>query len=198
MSTLEIAVGVYCAYLVGSFSSAIVICKLMGLPDPRTQGSRNPGATNVLRLGGKKAAFLTLLGDALKGFLPVLIAKLMNFPTEGVALVAFAAFLGHLFPIFFRFAGGKGVATALGALFALCWPAGIAWGLVWLVSAWAFRYSSLAALTASAFAPSFVWYFTHQNAYLLVMSMIAIALFITHRNNIRRLLAGTESKLGKK
>ena len=114
------------AYLVGSISSAIIVCKMMGLPDPRSQGSRNPGATNVLRIGGKKAAAITLLGDMLKGYLPVLAAKLLGLDPLTIALVMFAAFIGHLYPLYFRFEGGKGVATLIGCLLALNWPAGCA------------------------------------------------------------------------
>src|ERR1700733_13075915 len=114
MSILCIAIATFASYLMGSISSAIIVCKLMGLPDPRTQGSRNPGATNVLRIGGKKAALITLLGDLLKGFIPIIIAKWLGFDASVLGLIAFTAFLGHLFPIFFRFEGGKGVATAIG------------------------------------------------------------------------------------
>jgi glycerol-3-phosphate acyltransferase PlsY len=131
-------------YLSGSLASAIIICRLMGLPDPRQGGSGNPGATNVLRLGGKKAAALTLVADILKGVMPVLIAHLLQLPPWSIALTALAAFLGHLYPVFFRFQGGKGVATALGATAALSWPVGIAFTLTWLVVAAASRFSSLA------------------------------------------------------
>lgn len=186
------------AYLFGSISSAIIICKIMGLPDPRSEGSRNPGATNVLRIGGKKAAALTLLGDTLKGVIPVLAAKWLGLDSMGLALVTFAAFLGHLFPVFFRFEGGKGVATALGCMLALCWPAGLCWMAAWAVMAAIFRYSSLASLTASALAPVFFWYFTHEQIYVITMALMAVILFYRHRGNITKLLAGTESKIGKK
>ena len=148
------------AYLIGSLSSAIIVCRAAGLPDPRTQGSKNPGATNVLRIGGKKAAAITLLGDLLKGVIPVLAAKWFGLNDMGLALVTFAAFFGHLFPIYFQFEGGKGVATLLGCLLALSWPTGLAWMATWFVVAVCFRYSSLSSLVASVFAPFYIWYFT--------------------------------------
>ena len=136
-------------YLFGSISTAIIVCKLMGLPDPRTQGSRNPGATNVARLGGKKAAALTLAGDMLKGLLPVTIAHALGSDATILAGTALAAFLGHLYPVFFGFQGGKGVATALGVIYGLYWPVGLLTSAVWLIMAVLFRYSSLAALVAT-------------------------------------------------
>lgn len=198
MLTLEIAVAAYIAYLFGSFSSAIIVCKLMGLPDPRTQGSKNPGATNVLRIGGKKAAAITLLGDVLKGVIPVLIAKWYGLNTFGLSLVALSAFLGHLFPIFFRFEGGKGVATAIGCLLALSWPTGLCWMATWLIMALLFRYSSLASLTASLFAPLYIWLFTGSMTYTITISVMTLLLILRHRSNIANLLAGKESKIGKK
>lgn len=197
MSNLEIAVILYVAYLIGSISSAIVVCKLMGLPDPRTQGSRNPGATNVLRIGGKKAALITLLGDALKGLLPVLFARWYGFDTTLLSLVALAAFLGHLFPIFFRFEGGKGVATAIGSLLALSWPTGLCWIATWIVIAAIFRYSSLAALIASLLAPFYLAYFTHNLIATGVISLMCLALILRHRSNIVKLWEGQESKIGR-
>lgn len=198
MFNLEIAVAIYIAYLLGSLSSAIIVCKLMGLPDPRTQGSRNPGATNVLRIGGKKAAALTLFGDVLKGFLPVLLAKWYGFPAYVIALIAFAAFLGHLFPIFFRFNGGKGVATAIGCLLALSWPVGLCWIATWLIIALLFRYSSLAALIASLLVPFYIWYFTHNKIYVMTIALMSLILIIRHRRNIANLINGKETKIGKK
>ncbi len=198
MSPLEIAVAVYVSYLVGSLSSAIIVCKLMGIPDPRTLGSRNPGATNVLRIGGKKAAIITLLGDMLKGVLPVLTAKWIGFDDTALALIAFAAFLGHLFPIFFRFEGGKGVATAIGCLLALSWPVGLCWIATWLVVAVLFRYSSLSSLMASLLAPIYIWYFTHNDLFVLTIALMSLILIIRHRSNIAKLIAGRESKIGKK
>ena len=198
MLTLEIAVAAYIAYLFGSISSAIIVCKLMRLPDPRTQGSKNPGATNVLRIGGKKAAAITLLGDVLKGVIPVLAAKWYGLDEFGLALVTFAAFLGHLFPIFFRFEGGKGVATAIGCLLALSWPTGLCWMATWFVMALLFRYSSLASLTASILAPLYIWLFTGSLIYTITIGVMTLLLIIRHRSNIANLMAGRESKIGKK
>jgi len=186
------------AYLFGSISSAIVVCRLLGLPDPRTQGSKNPGATNVLRIGGKKAAIITLLGDLLKGLIPVAVVIWLHLPSLIIGVCALAAFLGHLFPIFFRFEGGKGVATALGCLIALSWPSAICWGLTWLVMAILFRFSSLASITASILAPVYIWFFTHNEIYTVVYAVMTLLLLIRHQENIRKLLRGEESKIGKK
>ena len=190
-----IAVGV--AYLFGSISSAILLSRLLGLPDPRTQGSGNPGATNVLRLGGKKAAIVTLLGDVLKGVIPVLAAKAIGIDTVGLALVALAAFFGHLYPVFFGFKGGKGVATAIGGLVALAWPLGLALIATWLVAAVIFRYSSLAALISAVIAPVYAWYFTNWD-YTLMVGVMSIFLVYRHHQNIQNLLAGKEKKIGEK
>jgi glycerol-3-phosphate acyltransferase PlsY len=197
MSTLDIAIAIFVAYLIGSVSSAIIVCRIMGLSDPRKQGSRNPGATNVLRIGGKKAALITLLGDLLKGVIPVLVARELGFDTNALALIAFAAFLGHLFPLFFRFEGGKGVATALGCLIALNWPTSLCWGATWLIIALLFRYSSLASLTASLLAPLYIWLLTQNNAYAISISVMSLLLFVRHKQNIRNLLTGKESRIGK-
>jgi glycerol-3-phosphate acyltransferase PlsY len=182
-------------YLLGSLSSAIIVCKLMGLPDPRTEGSNNPGATNVLRIGGKKAAAVTLLGDSLKGFLPVLIANLLQVSPLILAAVALAAFLGHLYPIFFRFQGGKGVATALGVQFGLGWQIGGAIGLVWLIVAKLFNLSSLAALVSMALAPLVVWFFWPEPELIIMQVLVTLLLFWRHRENIRRLVSGEEGKI---
>jgi glycerol-3-phosphate acyltransferase PlsY len=195
MINLQAAVIIYIAYLFGSLSSAIIVCKLMRLPDPRTQGSKNPGATNVLRLGGKKAAIITLVGDLLKGVIPVLIAKWYGLANLPLALVVFAAFLGHLFPIFFRFTGGKGVATFLGCLLALAWPVGLCWMATWLVVALLFRYASLSSLIASFLAPLYVWYFTGNLTYMSVTSVMMLMLLVRHKENILRLVDGTENKI---
>lgn len=197
MLHIDTCLAILVAYLFGSISSAIVVCKVMGLPDPRTQGSRNPGATNVLRLGGKKAAIITLLGDMLKGLIPVLAAKAYGFDTLSLSLIAFAAFIGHLYPIFFRFEGGKGVATSFGCIIALSWPAGLAMIASWLLTAIVFRYSSLAALVAALLAPLYLWYFSNWN-YTIMASVISIILIIRHRKNIQNLLTGKESKIGQK
>lgn len=186
------------AYLLGSFSSAIVTCRLLGLPDPRTQGSGNPGASNVLRIGGKKAALLTMLGDVLKGFIPVLVVKWLQFDDITIALVMLAAVLGHLYPVFFRFQGGKGVATLIGDLLALNIWTGIAFLIAWVTMAALFRYASLASITALIFAPLFVWYFTGVSEFYLMVMGISLLLIFRHRSNIRHLAAGTETKLGKR
>ena len=188
------------AYLLGSISAAIIVCKLMGLPDPRTQGSRNPGATNVARIGGKKAAALTLLGDMLKGLLPVLVAHALDASALILAGTALAAFLGHLYPVFFGFQGGKGVATALGVSFGLHWPAGLAITGIWLVMAVVFRYSSLSALAAIALSPAVFYWLMPQPPVIAAMAILAVILFWRHRSNIANLLSGKEDKIsfGKK
>lgn len=193
----DLALALPLAYLLGSISSAIVVCKLMGLPDPRTQGSNNPGATNVLRLGGKKAAVLTLAGDMLKGVIPVLVAKYFDFTDLELSLVALAAFIGHLFPIFFRFKGGKGVATLLGVSLALNFPMGLCLILTWLGVAFSFRYSSLAALVMTVCAPFYTWYFM-DGASALVMGVMGILLIVRHWKNIQKLVGGMEAKIGKR
>lgn len=186
------------AYLFGSLSSAIIVCKLMGKPDPRTQGSNNPGATNVLRIAGKGAAALTLVGDVLKGIIPILIARYFDFSSSIVGAVAFAAFVGHLFPLFFRFQGGKGVATLLGCLIALNLPTALAWGLTWLLIAALFRYSSLASLGACILAPMMLWQFTQNEPYTLSIAGMLPFLVWRHRNNIYALMHGNERKIGKR
>jgi len=187
-------------YLFGSISTAIIVCKLMGLPDPRTQGSRNPGATNVARLGGKKAAAYTLAGDMLKGLLPVLLAHALHADPTILAATALAAFLGHLYPVFFGFQGGKGVATALGVIYGLYWPVGLLTTAIWLGMALVFRYSSLAALTAILLTPlGFMWLLPEQPIIVAMVVLTAI-LYWRHRSNIANLLSGKEDKIsfGKK
>jgi glycerol-3-phosphate acyltransferase PlsY len=193
--TLTILIAVIISYLFGSLSSAIIVCKLMGLTDPRTTGSNNPGATNVLRIGGKVPAVITLLGDVLKGVIPVLAAKWYGLPPLGLALVTLAAFLGHLFPVFFRFQGGKGVATLIGCLLALSWPVGLCWMATWLVMALLFRYSSLASLTASVLAPLYIWLITANLIYVHTLMLMALILIYRHRTNIVKLVHGQESKI---
>ena len=183
------------AYLLGSLSSAIIVCRLMGLPDPRTLGSNNPGATNVLRIGGKKAAAVTLLGDMLKGVLPVLTANLMGVTPLILAAVAMAAFLGHLYPIFFRFQGGKGVATALGCQFGLGWQIGGLIALIWLFMAKVVKISSLSALVSMALAPLVVWLFWPEPELVTMQVIMSIILFWRHRSNIQNLLAGSEEAI---
>jgi glycerol-3-phosphate acyltransferase PlsY len=198
---------VLAAYIVGSLSFAVIVSRLMGLSDPRTYGSKNPGATNVLRSGSKPAAVVTLLLDAAKGWLPVaLIAwygKAWGLEEGTLAMAGLAAFLGHLFPVFFRFQGGKGVATALGVLFGIHWGLGLATALTWLIIAWFFRYSSLASLVSAVFAPaSYVfgdgvaWYL--DRSILLAIGVMAMLLLWRHAQNINRLVKGTESRLGAK
>jgi glycerol-3-phosphate acyltransferase PlsY len=191
------------AYLIGSISFAVVVSKLLGLDDPRSYGSKNPGATNVLRSGNKKAAILTLLGDAAKGLVAVLLAKYVGpefgLDDTGIALVAIAVFLGHLWPIFFRFIGGKGVATALGVLLALNLWLGIATLITWLAVAYAFRYSSLAALIASIFAPFYyALMFGTADPILLAVTAMSVLLIARHRKNIGNLLSGKETRIGSK
>ena len=185
------------AYLLGSVSSAIVIARLFGLKDPREVGSGNPGATNILRYGGKKAAILTLLGDVLKGAVPVFIAHLLGADSLILALTMLAAFLGHVFPVFHGFKGGKGVATAFGALAAMNGWVGLALVGSWLVMAVATRYSSLSAITVSVLAPVYVWVFTRNPALILATGIMALFLLWRHRSNIQKLLAGTETKIGR-
>ena len=182
-------------YLFGSISTAVLTCRLMGLPDPRTEGSRNPGATNVLRLGGKKAAFMTLTGDMLKGLVPVLIAQALQASPLILSATALAAFLGHLYPVFFGFQGGKGVATALGVILGLYLPAGLGVAAIWLLMAFLFRISSLSALTAMLLAPVVFWLLKPEPAFISVMIVITLMLFWRHRSNIRDLLSGTEGKI---
>lgn len=187
----------FCAilsYLAGSLSSAIIVCRLLQLPDPRTEGSRNPGTTNVLRLGGRKAAAIVLMGDVLKGAIPVLLAKLFGLHDAALAWVGACAFFGHLYPIFFNFQGGKGVATAIGVIFALSPMLGLLLGITWLVVAKVSEYSSLAALTAAALAPFYAWLVT-KGTYLPALIIICFALIVRHRDNIKRLRAGSESKI---
>lgn len=207
MQTLYPVLAAIAAYLIGSLSFAVIVSRVMGLKDPRTFGSRNPGATNVLRSGSKAAAIVTLLLDAVKGLLPVLLVKWLGKPyglQEGtIALVGLAAFLGHLWPVFFKFRGGKGVATFIGVVFGIDLLLGIATGATWLIIAFFFRYSSLASLVSAAFAPTFYllgdriqWY--ADNRVALALFVMAMLLAYRHRENILRLLQGKESRLGAK
>lgn len=188
------------AYLLGSLSTAILASRMLGLPDPRHAGSGNPGATNVLRVGGKKAAIITLIGDILKGVLPVALARLLGVAPWVVAAVALCALLGHIYPVFFRFRGGKGVATALGVLATIDPLAGAGLLGIWLVVAMTFRYSSLAALTAAVAAPFLVALTlrAHVGVFFGATSAMSVLLLWRHRSNIRNLLAGRETKIGAK
>lgn len=198
--------GLLFGYLLGSLSTAIILCKLMRLPDPRSQGSGNPGATNMLRIGGKKAAIITLLGDGLKGLLPALAASaVLSFNSSWSqdaswlpALAGFGAFLGHLYPVFFGFQGGKGVATAFGMLAGIAWPVFVLTGLTWLVVAFISKYSALAGLTAFALAPVFALYVTGGIFTGVVVGIMTLFIFWRHRGNIQRLWAGTEGRIGDK
>ena len=185
-------------YLIGSISSAVIVSRLMGLPDPRQEGSGNPGATNVLRLGGKLAAALTLIGDILKGAIPVLIAASLTAEPMAIALAGAGSFFGHLFPVFFGFKGGKGVATALGVFLAINPFIALSLALTWLTIAIIFRFSSLAAIISSASAPLWAWWFDFSDVYIVLAFALAIILVWRHSENIKRLIAGTESKIGKK
>ncbi len=180
------------AYLSGSLSTAIIVCKIMRLPDPRAHGSGNPGATNILRLAGKKAAAITLVGDLLKGLIPVLIASALTSNTTILALAGLLAFLGHLYPIFFRFQGGKGVATVLGVLIGLSWPVALAVCITWLGMTYIFKISSLSALTAALLAPLYMWLLEPSPTYLTLMIFLSALLIWRHRSNIKKLLEGTE------
>ena len=189
-------------YLIGSLSFAVIVSKAFGLPDPHTYGSGNPGATNVLRTGNKLAAVLTLLGDGLKGWFAVFLAQRLAWrfgvDDTGIATVALAVFVGPLFPVFFRFKGGKGVATAAGVLFALDWRIGLGTLVTWLVIAFFFRYSSLAALVAAAFAPFATALVLGFNLYAAAVLGISALLVWRHADNIHKLFAGTESRIGEK
>lgn len=207
MESFYPALAALAAYLIGSLSFAVIVSRVMGLKDPRSFGSKNPGATNVLRSGSKPAAVITLLLDGAKGWLPVVLVKWYGakygLGDATVALVGVAAFMGHLYPVFFKFAGGKGVATALGVLLGINAWLGLATALTWLIIAFFFRYSSLASLVAVAFAPAYyvfgdriAWYADKS----ITLALLVIGLFLAwrHRENINRLVAGTESKLGAK
>ena len=188
------------AYLIGSLSFAVIVSKLFGQPDPHTYGSGNPGATNVLRTGKKLAALLTLLGDAAKGWFALWLAQRyavdFGLPPLALAGVALAVFIGHLFPIFFRFQGGKGVATAAGILIAInCWL-GLATLATWLIIAVFFRYSSLAALMSAIFAPFYTFFLFGLSPYLPAVILMCALLVWRHRGNITKLINGTEGKLG--
>jgi acyl phosphate:glycerol-3-phosphate acyltransferase len=189
---------VVAAYLLGSVSSAIITCKLMGLPNPREQGSGNPGTTNVLRIGGKKAAFFTLIGDMLKGLVPVVMANALSVNDFVLGAVALAAVLGHLYPLFFRFQGGKGVATTWGGLLGIHWGLGFVWVLTWLLAAAWFRISSLAALIATTITPLYTYWLLNSPWLILLNSIIAGLIIWRHRTNIRNLINGTESRIGSK
>jgi glycerol-3-phosphate acyltransferase PlsY len=198
IATLALVAG---AYLIGSVSFAVAVSRAFGLPDPHEYGSRNPGATNVLRTGHRAAALLTLLGDGLKGFIAVFAAQQLAAPLGAagwtVAATALAVFIGHLYPVFHRFAGGKGVATAAGIVFAIHWPLGLALALVWLTMAFGFKISSLAALTTAVLLPLGMFYVKGAGPEAFAGVAIALLLFWRHRSNIRQLVTGRERTIGR-
>jgi glycerol-3-phosphate acyltransferase PlsY len=198
---LASALIVIAAYLIGSVSFAVVMSRMFDLPDPHEYGSGNPGATNVLRTGNKAAALLTLLGDGVKGFVAVFaaqhLAPLAGTPEWTVAAAALAVFIGHLYPVFHKFAGGKGVATAAGIIFALHWPLGLVLAIVWLTLAFGFKISSVAALVTAALLPLGMFYVFGVSLIAWAMVPIAALLFWRHRTNIRELLAGRERTIGR-
>jgi len=197
IATLIAAGALIFAYLLGSVSTAIIVCQLLGLPDPRSEGSRNPGTTNVLRIGGKGPAILTLIGDMLKGVVAVLIAKYgLHLGAPWLAAVGFAGFLGHLYPVFFGFEGGKGVATALGVLVVLHWPLGLAVIALWIIAFGASRISSLGAITGFIAAPLLCGYMAPE--FLIGVTLMSAVLLLRHHENIRALLKGEERKFGSK
>lgn len=189
---------VVAAYLFGSLSTAVIVSRAMGLPDPRTYGSGNPGATNILRHAGKKAAAITLAGDALKGVPPTLLAIFMGMEPLTVAMVGAAAFIGHLYPVFFGFKGGKGVATAAGVIMCISWPAGLMVLGTWLAAAKISKISSVGALTAAALAPAYMWWMTGSAEYTTMNVVLSVLLWWRHRSNIRNLIKGTEGKIQSK
>ena len=194
---LNIALYITLAYLIGSFSTAIVTCKIMGLEDPRSTGSNNPGATNVLRHGGKKAAIITLIGDMLKGLIPVLLAQQLSSDPIVIALVGLFALLGHLFPLYYGFKGGKGVATYYGVLLGFNWLSGLIALGIWLVLAALIKISSLSALVSIVSASFILWYFTTSVELTAALAVMSILVFWRHKKNIIRLLQGEEVKIGK-
>jgi glycerol-3-phosphate acyltransferase PlsY len=185
------------AYLLGSLSSAVIVSRILKLPDPREQGSKNPGATNVLRLGGKKAAIITLLGDMLKGLIPLAMANGLGASVEVLAACGLGAFLGHLYPVFFGFKGGKGVATALGVLLGFSWAVGVSALATWLVVAWVSRMSSLSALVAAAAAPVYVGLWLQSPILLAATLFMSVLLIWRHSENIGRIMRGEEGRFGR-
>lgn len=188
------------AYLLGSLSFAVIVSRCMGMPDPHSYGSGNPGATNVLRTGKKSAAALTLLGDAFKGWLAVWLAKhyqtVWQLDSNTIAIIAVVVLIGHMWPVFFKFKGGKGVATALGVLLALSWPTALICTAVWLIMAFGFKVSSLAALIATLISPFAAWWFMPQLSWVIAVIVIDILVLYRHKSNIKNLFSGREGKIG--
>ena len=181
------------SYLLGSVSSAIIICRILGLPDPRTEGSKNPGATNVLRIGGKKVAAFVLIFDGLKGAMPILLAHYFGLSLFELTIILLSAFLGHVFPIYYGFKGGKGVATYLGGLIGLNFFVGLTFSIIWLIVAKVIKVSSIAALTATLLSPIYFYFITtHDMKATLVIFLINLFIYFTHRENIRRIMNGKE------
>ena len=197
-TSLPLLIYLALGYLIGSLPFAVIVSKLFGLADPRSFGSGNPGATNVLRSGNKAAAALTLLGDAAKGWLAMVVAAKLGAGETAVALTGLAAFLGHVFPVFLKFKGGKGVATAMGVMIGIHWLLALAGVATWLIVALATRYSSLAALVAAAEAPLVTWWLTSRPELTATVATMSLLLIWRHKANIQRLMAGTESRIGKK
>jgi glycerol-3-phosphate acyltransferase PlsY len=185
------------SYLLGSISSAIIICKICNLPDPRTQGSGNPGATNVLRIGGKKVAAFVLIFDGLKGAIPVMLAHYFGLNLFELTIILLSAFLGHVFPIYYGFKGGKGVATYLGGLIGLSFFVGLTFSIIWLIVAKVMKVSSIAALTATLLSPIYFYFITtHDVRATMVIFLINLFIYFTHRENIRRIMNGEEGVIG--
>ena len=184
------------AYLVGSISTAIITCRLMGLKDPRTIGSHNPGATNVLRHGGKKAAIITLIGDMLKGLIPVMLAVQLQMQVSVVAVTALFALLGHIYPVYYGFKGGKGVATYYGAILAIDWQIGLIALMIWLIVAALVKISSISALVSIFSTPFVLWYFSQSIELTTAAAVMSLIVFWRHRTNIKALLEGSEEKIG--
>jgi len=185
-------------YLVGSVSTAIITCKLMGLQDPRRVGSHNPGATNVLRHGGKKAAIITLIGDMLKGLIPVTVVSLVEPATAAIAIAGLGAFLGHIYPVYYGLKGGKGVATYYGVLAGFNWMAGIAALIIWLLTALVSKISSLSALVSALLAPAILWQLSRSPELSLTLLVMTALLYWRHRSNIQNIISGREHKIGVK
>ena len=186
------------AYLLGSINSAMIVCKLAGLPSPRSVGSGNPGATNVLRLGSKKAAAATLIGDVLKGVIPILIGHSFHLFANALCWIALAAILGHIYPLYFKFKGGKGVATAMGCAFAINLLLGVCVGAAWLIVAKLSRYSSLSSMISMILMPFFALFILDNKASFIPLLLIALLILLRHRSNIQKLRTGKESKIGQK
>ena len=186
------------AYIIGSFSTAIITCRVMGIEDPRKTGSHNPGATNVLRHGGKKAAIITLFGDMLKGLIPVLAVSQLQLEPAVIALVGLFALLGHIFPVYYGFKGGKGVATYYGVILGMDWMVGLIALVIWLVVAALLKISSLSALVSIFITPFLLWHFSQSVELTAAVTLMSLIVFWRHKTNIQSLLQGTENKIGNK